>query len=280
MKGVGQMELDTVSLGDLKGARLKIEYNEIDINSKRNTFDSHTHNECEIYINLTGDVSFVVENTVYPIVPGSMIITRPGEYHHCVYHSDALHSHFWILFSADRMSEVFSRFYERPLGKDNMLMLSGSGFKELISLCHDLRDRRTSPDEEIYRFFHLIHLINGADVFRVQFDKDAPTMDRALDFIRKNLSEPILIRDIADAAYVSVNTLGRHFYKNFQVSPSEYLKKRRLANAAELLKSGASVTDACQGSGFVDCSKFIRLFKKHYGMTPLRWKKSFSSLEE
>ena len=70
--------------------RLQVAYSELDSKSKQNTFDSHIHNECEIYINLSGDVSFVVENKVYPIVPGSIIITRPGEYHHCVYHSNAL----------------------------------------------------------------------------------------------------------------------------------------------------------------------------------------------
>ena len=84
---------------------------------------------------------------------------------------------------------------------------------------------------------------------------------------------PITVKDIADAAYVSVSTLERYFEKNLRLSPSEYLKKRRLSHAAELLKNGTSVTDACHFSGFADCSKFIQLFRKHYGVTPLKWKK-------
>ena len=32
--------------------------------------------ECEIYLNLSGDVSFEVENRIYPVSPGTVILTR------------------------------------------------------------------------------------------------------------------------------------------------------------------------------------------------------------
>ncbi len=255
--------------------RIQASYSEVDSKSKLNTFDSHIHNECEIYINLSGDVSFVVENKVYPIVPGSIIITRPGEYHHCVYHSNALHKNFWILFSVDQPETILDRFYNRALGENNMLMLSGRNLKKLTDLCHSLVDEQTTDAESYYRFFSLLHLLNAADVSIFLIDEEAPLMDLALDFIHKNLSEPITVRDVAAAAFVSVNTLERHFTKNLQMSPSMYLKKRRLAHAAHLLQNGASVTYAAGQSGFSDCSKFIIQFKKHYATTPFRYKKQF-----
>ena len=112
-----------------------------------------------------------------------------------------------------------------------------------------------------------------AEIPETNITAESPCIDLALDFIHKNLSEPILVKDIANAAYVSIATLERHFEDNLQMSPSEYLKKRRLAHAANLLQNGASVTYACQQSGFIDCSKFIILFRKHYGTTPYKWKK-------
>ena len=75
-------------------------YIEIYADSSENVNYSHIHDECEIYVNLRGDLSFIVENNIYPIKPGDIIITRPHEYHHCVYHSNKLHRHFWILFSS------------------------------------------------------------------------------------------------------------------------------------------------------------------------------------
>lgn len=267
------MKQKNIDLSNFTNPNFQIAYAEIDSKSNLNTFDSHIHDECEIYINISGDVSFVVENSIYSIIPGSIIITRPGEYHHCVCHSNALHKHFWILFSSNEMSSLFSRFYERGAGENNMLILSGNRFKELTDLCHAINENNTPNTESLYRFFKLIHLINMAGIPETNITADSPCMDLALDFIHKNLSEPILVKDIANAAYVSIATLERHFEDNLQMSPSEYLKKRRLAHAANLLQNGASVTYACQQSGFIDCSKFIILFRKHYGTTPYKWKK-------
>lgn len=60
--------------------------------------DQHIHSECEIYFNLSGDVSFMAGDNVYPVSRGSLIITRPYEYHHCIYHSDAVHRYYRALF--------------------------------------------------------------------------------------------------------------------------------------------------------------------------------------
>ena len=267
----------TLALCPLTGARLSLSYIEIDAESRLNTFQSHTPDRCEVYINLSGDVSFVVENNIYPIAPGSVIITRPGEFHHCVYHSNALHKHFWILFSADRMEEIFSRFYDRPAGEKDLLELSGSRLEEMVALCHAIDDVEVSQDEALYRFFRFIHLINETEVSVHSREAEAPFMRAALAFIHNNLSSPFTVKEVAQAAYVSVATLERHFKSRLQMSPSEYLKKRRLAHAARLLQEGATVTEACHGCGFLDCSKFILLFKKHYGATPLQYKKAFAA---
>lgn len=113
---------------------VKATYTETDSKSPKNEFNSHIHNECEIYINLSGDVSFVVENNIYSVIPGSIIITRPFEYHHCVYHSNKLHRHFRILFSASGNEYLFDDFYKRNAGENNLLILEADKSNELISV--------------------------------------------------------------------------------------------------------------------------------------------------
>ena len=62
--------------------------------------------------------------------------------------------------------------------------------------------------------------------------------------------------------------------QTLNISPSEYIKKKRLANAAKLLSKGYTVSEASSQSGFSDYSNFIALFKKTYGVTPLKYKKN------
>lgn len=247
-------------------------YFEIYSNDPCNTNYSHVHAECEIYINLTGNVSFMVENSIYPVLSGNIIIARPYEYHHCIYHSNDLHKFFHILFSSGQNEKLFDRFYNRDIGKNNLLILSPENKDEVISLCHKIIDAPGSDAENYFHFFKLIHLLNGAETV------DAPAakfvdFQVALNYINRNFSFPMTVRDAADAAHVSLNTLERHFYEAMRISPYTYLQKKRLANAAELLSKGSSVTDACVNSGFCDCSSFIALFKKNYGTTPLKYKK-------
>ncbi len=75
---------------------------------------SHIHDQCEIYINVAGDVSFMVEDRIYPISPGDVIVTRPFEYHQCIYHSIMPHEHFWILFSSKGNEDWLDLFFARP----------------------------------------------------------------------------------------------------------------------------------------------------------------------
>ena len=43
------------------------------------TTKSHIHDICEIYVNISGDVSFMVENKVFTISHGDVIITINGK---------------------------------------------------------------------------------------------------------------------------------------------------------------------------------------------------------
>lgn len=244
------------------------------------TNDSHVHPECEIYINLSGDVSFMVEKRIYPITPGSIIVTRPYEYHHCIYHTDKPHRHFWILFSLPGESEnirmsLFPKFFSRPLGASNLLMLPKASRDELITLCHRMTEDNLTLPEKYAGFFALIKLIEEASAITDKTLKYPQEVDTALAFIDKNFkNSAVSVADVASGAGVSINTLERHFRSILSISPGSYLKKKRLAHAAELLFLGKTVSEACDESGFSDYSHFIALFKASYGITPLKYKKA------
>ena len=243
------------------------------------TNDSHVHPECEIYINLSGDVSFMVEKRIYPITPGSIIVTRPYEYHHCIYHTDKPHRHFWILFSAPTDSEatkfeLYKKFFARDLGSANLLALQKESRDKLITLCHTLTCDDLSLPQKYAGFFDLIKLIDEAQIASDEKNDSPEEIDTALAFIDHSFTNSaVTVADIAGAAGVSINTLERHFRNTLSISPGAYLKKKRLAHAAELLFLGKTVSEACDDSGFSDYSHFISLFKSSYGITPLKYKK-------
>jgi len=115
-----------------------INHLDIDAASSLNQNETHIHKECEIYLNLSGNVCFEVENHLYPISRGSVIITRPYEYHHCIYRSNARHEHFWITFSAEESEDLFRLFFGREKGTNNLIILDEAQLKECCFVLNDL----------------------------------------------------------------------------------------------------------------------------------------------
>lgn len=253
---------------------IKASYGEPNGFSPINTDYSHAHSECEIYINVSGKVSFMVENRIYPIFPGSIVITKPYEYHHCICHTDDIHKHFCIWFSSEKNESIFDMFFKREMGENNLLVLSADKHKKLFSLCHELLNNSNTEFLKLYHFINLINYLNTAETPDLRANMYPHDVYDVLDYINFNFTEQISISDLAKKAHVSLSSLERHFFEALRMTPSAYLKNKRLSNAAEMLYNGASVTDACYKSGFSDQSKFINLFKKNYGFTPLQYKKN------
>ncbi|MBE6547202.1 MAG: AraC family transcriptional regulator [Ruminococcaceae bacterium] len=276
--GLGnQIRKSSFSCTDLASFRVDASYAEsIDV-PPNDRDENHVHRECEIYVNMSGNVSFMVEGRMYPVFPGSIIITRPYEYHYCVYHSHDIHKHCCVWFSTEGNEDLFPKFFEREAGEKNLLILSINAQEKLFKLCRELVEPQQTEVEKIYRFFSLLHLLDTAEQSDSSGELCPTDVTEVLEYINHHFSEPLVIGELARMVHVSINTLERHFEETLHMSPSAYLKKRRLARAAELLHENFSVMEACENSGFSDYSGFIALFKKAYGVTPLTYKKQMRS---
>lgn len=255
---------------------MKIKHINIDSLNSVNVRDSHIHPECEVYFNVSGDVSFMVENTVYPIIPGSVIITRPYEYHHCIYHSNALHEHYWVLFSSNGNERYLDMFFNRKNGEKNLIVLSHENSEKLKKIFSEFI-KEDLPERTKYRnFFEMLEIIGGGDAGKAECNF-SETAFSAVNFINENFTNGIKCGEIAESLHISINTLERHFKKYLGITMSEYIIRKRLSHSVKLLAEGMSVSEICEKSGFSDYSHFIALFRKRFGVTPLAYKKNMFS---
>lgn len=248
---------------------------ELDSRSLLNHNEAHIHESCEVYINLTGDVSFDVENRLYPVSRGSVIITRPFEYHHCIYHSNAPHLHYWITFSAQKDQSFLEPFFNREKGMDNRIVLDESGLKKICGVVDALMDEQISGLDrriKILEFFRI--LTECAPTGQAdELEKLPGDVSEALKYIDCHLCEDVDVDTLAKACHVSINTLERHFKESLGDSPVVSIRKKRLIAAMVYLRNGESVTAAAQKSGFSDYSNFIQLFRRQFGITPGKYKR-------
>ena len=96
---------------------------------------------------------------------------------------------------------------------------------------------------------------------------------KSIDYIERNMFEPVDIHDIARASNYSTYHFCRIFRSLVGDSPKEYVRKRRLTIAAERLARGESsilnIALACQ---FESHASFTRSFKQLFKMTPEQYR--------
>ena len=96
----------------------------------------------------------------------------------------------------------------------------------------------------------------------------------AIEYIHKNFSQQITVKDLAGQSNCSEAHFSRLFREKFNVSPYEYLVQYRINTAKYLLKnSNASVEDIAYSTGFNSSSNFITCFKSRIGLAPGQFRK-------
>jgi len=95
----------------------------------------------------------------------------------------------------------------------------------------------------------------------------------SIDFIERNIFEPVDIHDIAQASNYSTWHFCRIFRSMVGDSPREYLRKRRLTIAAERLARGeSSILNIALDCQYESHASFTRSFKQLFNMTPEQYR--------
>ncbi len=262
-----------VDLGNLSSVRYTIAFHELDMYSTRNENHQHAHSEYEIYVNLSGAVSFMCGDNIYPVGPGNIVISRPGEPHHCIYNRDIPHRFYWMLFSCSADEPLLSVFHDRPVGVGNLITLTEEQTVELTQICRSLLPENCGGGLQAgYYFTRLLMLLSSGTAGR---RARIPTgIQAALTYISANVSGNICVKELAEQSHMSLSTFERHFRTYVGMTPKQYIQQRKLVLAAQLLAGGCGVGEAFEACGFADYSHFISLFGKRFGMTPLNYRRA------
>lgn len=245
-------------------------------------FQYHMHNEFEVYFFLGGDVNFIVEQRVYTLNPGDILLFNNTEFHHPTFRSNAeyvrmvLHFNpaFAQQFSTQR-SKLLRCFLSRPQGEGNLLRLTPEEREPLFRLAHKIEGESQSGrvGDDVLAAAHLMELLvlleRAPRHGQQQPGALSPHVQRALAYITERLPQPVSLAEVAKALCVDRFYLSKAFKREMGTTLYHYVLLKRLNLARVRLAQGSSVTEACVEAGFNDYSNFIRTFKKYTGTTPL-----------
>lgn len=96
------------------------------------------------------------------------------------------------------------------------------------------------------------------------------TLLQARHYIESEYAAPITLQQLAHMAHLSIPQFCLLFRRYFKTSPIAYLICQRMHRAACLLHDqNLKISDVARQTGYEDLFYFSKLFKKHYGASPL-----------
>jgi AraC family transcriptional regulator len=155
----------------------------------------------------------------------------------------------------------------------------------LFGLAQALAGTMEQPDDGTAMFSDCIALAFFAHIVRAYGSVPAEgrntrgglapwQLRRAYEFIDANLGADPSISEVADQCGLSSSYFSRAFKRETGFSPHQWLIKRRVERAKELLREpDLRLAEIAQICGFADQSHFARVFSKFESFSPGRWRR-------
>lgn len=103
-------------------------------------------------------------------------------------------------------------------------------------------------------------------------------VSQTIQYITNNIENKITIKDISEHLLLSESRLSHIFKEETGTSILQFIIKKRLILAKELLRNNHRLNLIALKCGFQDYTSFFRSFKKEYGITPKTYADEFNKL--
>lgn len=253
----------------------------------------HHHDFYEVNLLMSGDVTYVIEGRVYHVLPGDMLIINPKELHQVYIQPDAAPYERYMLWITHGLLQQLSSaqtdlchcFDTTRPHYGNLLHLSSEQESAIHSLmeavCLDVAQPGFGSDILCYNLLtslmvlinRLVDLPSAADTGKLNTSE---VVSQVIDHINLHYAQPLSLDTLAERFFVSKYHLSHAFNKQMGTSIYQYLLKKRLLIARQLMAQGKKPQEVYAACGFGDYASFFRAFRKVYGQSPRDFVKSIT----
>ncbi len=250
-------------------------HDENQISAKHSISRPHYHPNFEIYFITKGNVTYFIDDKVYNVRAGDIVIIPDGVIHHTEYENGIRSrllincSHRYIPASVRTEISSLLYLYRNPNVSDEILEIFKKIEKEYNSPDH-------ISDNVIMLYTHLLFYVmerNRGSCIDVEDHKRYT--GEAVRYLKNNFTKKITLAQTAKVLSMSPEHLSRSFKKENGIGFNKYVNLLRLQKAEELLKiTDKSISEIAEDCGFEDSNYFSLKFKELYGIPPKALRRS------
>lgn len=244
----------------------------------------HSHDFYEVYLFLSGRVSYYIEDAGYNLVPGDVLIIPPGSMHRPVTPDPNIayeRCYLWIgaetLRSLQDSDCPFIEIFESCSATSNYLIhFDGEKLKQFKDIFQNIVDLNATQEPawnlscRAYLTLLFIAVCKEITAGRSVLDQTHKNgiVPKVIMYINEHITEDLNLDAISDEFFISKYHLIREFKKYTNKTLYAYIISKRIIISKQLIQQGVLPTKACFSSGFNNYSNFYKAFVSETGMTP------------
>lgn len=252
-------------------------------------FHHHSHH-IELYLFISGNVTFFTKNEAFPLKRGYLIAIPDGVWHRAVTRDDVPYERIFLNIDIDLIKQLSTpktdlyRCFDVSDPKEiNILNLGSDAFDDYVNFCDELiptLDKDTYGNDIHQRILLAEILLLANKVHKIKKQPRniiPPFLEKVTHFIDENLADDLSLAAFSKHFYLNSTYLDRYFKRYMGLSLHQYVTEKRIEQAKQLLRAGKNVTEVCAKSGFGNYSNFIRSFNKRVGISPRKYRTKYQS---
>lgn len=252
----------------------------------------HHHDFNEILYIKKGTFKFKVDDKIYKLAPGDLVIVTPSTLHvleqtqnmDCEKIVINVTDDYITQFNTTNtdLSMVFNKVNET---KNYCIRFRNQAKYKLEKYLNNLIELQFSKKygEDLFfkiKFIQFMILINAnyEQVQEIKIDSEHSIISKTVEFINNNISKSFNIDDIANYLNVSASTISHTFKSQTGISLYRFITKKRMILAKTLIKQKLTFNEIYLQCGFNDYTSFFRAFKKEFNITPKEFQTSYFNM--
>jgi len=239
---------------------------------------------CFLYM-VEGEINYKTEKQSISIPVNEAVLLKCGNYFSQIKNSKTFKNHQIVIvhFHPEILKKIYDtnlpKIFLQPINIDKSIDLSNISNDFLIQkyieslLFYFDNPLLTNEDLLVLKLKEIILLLcqtkNAPVIQQILSQLFSPTSFTFKQIIENNLFYHLTTNELAEIANLSLSSFKREFKKNYNDTPANYIRNKKLEKAAELLLiSEERITDIAFDCGFNDLANFSTLFHDKFHFTP------------